>query len=92
MKVNDSNNASIAGAAASTAVQPPASVPKSGAAPSPSTDQVQLSSLGSSLGALQTDSAQRDAKLSQLAAMVSNGSYSVDSKAVSAAMVAHAGG
>lgn len=92
MKVNDSNNAAISGPAASAAIQPPTSGPKSGAGPTAPSDQVQLSSLGTHLGALQTDSQQRSAKVDQLAAMVGDGSYSVDSNAVSAAMVAHAGG
>lgn len=92
MKVNDSNNASAAGAAAPAGIQPPSSGPKPAAGASSSLDQVQLSSLSSHLGALQTDSEQRSAKVDQIAAMVSGGSYSVDSNAVSAAMVAHAGG
>ncbi len=93
MKVNDSNNAAITGTAASAGVQPPTSGPKSGTGGSvASSDQVQLSSLGSHLGALQADSAQRNENVNQLAAVVANGSYSVDSSAVSAAMVAHAGG
>ena len=93
MKVNDSNNAAITGTAASAGVQPLASGPKSGpGAPALPPDQVQLSSLGSHLGALQTDSAQRSDHVNQLAADVANGTYSVDSSAVSAAMVAHAGG
>lgn len=92
MKVNDSNNASATGAAAQVGIQPPTSGPKSGTGVSASSDQVELSSLGRNLGALQTDSEQRSAKVNQIAAMVSNGSYSVDSNEVSAAMVAHAGG
>lgn len=92
MKVNDSNNAAVTGTAPPAAIQPPTSGPKSGAVPSAPSDQVQLSSLGSHLGALQADSAQRSAKVNQLAALVGSGSYSVDSNAVGAAMVAHAGG
>jgi flagellar biosynthesis anti-sigma factor FlgM len=86
MKVNDSNNSAITGALQAHQVQSGGPGVKSGKQPGAS-DMVQLSSLSSQLNALQIDSPARSDRINQLSAMVANGSYVVDSKAVSAAII-----
>ncbi len=87
MKVNDANSGAVAGAGQSLGVQAPTGGSGGRKSSSASSDQVQLSSLGSQLSAMQSDSPQRGARVDQLAAMVANGSYSVDSKSVSSSIL-----
>ncbi len=53
-------------------------------------DQVQLSNLGSSLKSLASDSAERQSKVSQLAATYQTGNYRVNAHAVGKSVVSEA--
>ncbi len=62
----------------------------SGNASGNATDQVSLSGLGQQLRDLAVDSPERQEKVKALAAAYANGSYQVDAKAVSSAIVGDA--
>jgi anti-sigma28 factor (negative regulator of flagellin synthesis) len=92
MKVNDASSGAISGAGKPLEIQVPANATGGKKTSGASSDQVQLSSLSSQLSALQPDSPQRAARVEQLAAMVSTGSYSASSIAVSQSIVRYMGG
>ncbi len=91
MKVNDSNSAAIGGAGKPQDIQMPPAAGRGGKSGSPASDQVQLSSLSSQLSSMQSGSPERTGRVNQLAAAVSSGTYSVDSKTVGAAILRYAG-
>jgi len=88
MQITNTNGGSVSG------LGPSQEVTRSGTAGQARTsesagggDQVQLSSLGAHLGASGSVSADHSAKLAQLTAAVSGGSYRVDASAVSASLI-----
>jgi len=85
MKINQPNNPSVSGPGHSAAAKP-IQDPERSRGPAGalfSSDHVQLSNLSAHLSASSSDSPQRAAHLSSLAASVANGTYHVDASVVS---------
>lgn len=88
MKINDSTSSAVSGAQQTQDVTGGAAAAKPNRRGTVS-DQVQLSSLSTQLSDLHSDSPARTSYVDGLAAMVANGSYVVDSRAVSSAILGY---
>ena len=88
MKVNDSNSSAVTGAFQAPDVFSSGHGSKANRQGGVS-DHVQLSSLSAQLSDLQSNSPARSVYVDGLAAMVASGSYVVDSRAVSSAILGY---
>lgn len=89
MKINDSNSSAVTGTQQTQDLSANSNASKAGRRGGAISDQVQLSSLSTQLSDLHSDSPARTSYVDGLAAMVANGSYVVDSRAVSSSILGY---
>lgn len=86
MKVNDPNGAGVTGVGRNRNAGP-VKEDKRDRGPSSAHDQFQISTLSSVLGALQTESPERAARLNHLSLAVGTGSYGIDPHLVGGSVI-----
>jgi len=87
MKVNDSTGAGLSGVGGAQQLTTSTAPLRGRGGAGSQEDQVQLSSLGSALGAQQPNSADQTAKVNQLTAAVGSGAYQVNAYALSGSII-----